>query len=268
MKLEFFDTSDVAHLIEEYFHLSFSEEDIPFTSRVLPIGLTHLFYIARGSQKVIVDNTEMPMQGLMIAGQYFRSYEFYTNSITSSVGVSFHPTAMYKLLNTGISDLENTHINLNKIHTEFYNTIRPVFEADQNPKNIIENLNAFFLNVPLTINKNTEHIDEAIKIIRHKDGILSINDILDHINISQKTLETQFKKIVGLTPGKYIRLYRFIKVMRQYEQKEIDPKELMFMFDYYDRSHFAKDFKLFLRETPKSYFKQDYPIIKAIFKNN
>ena len=267
MNLEYFDVSEVEHLIEEYFHLSFNEEDIPFTSRVLPIGLTHLFYIGTGKQKVIVDNTEMPMEGLMVAGQYFRSYEFSTNSITSSIGVSLHPTALYKLINTDISNLENSHINLNKIHTGFYNKIRPVFEANQSPKDIIKNLNTFLLNTPLTINKDTNCIDNVIKIVRNEDGILSINDILDHVNISQKTLETQFKKIVGITPGKYIRLYKFIKLMRKYESQEIAIKDLMFMFDYYDRSHFAKDFKLFMNETPQSYFKKDYPIIKAVFKN-
>lgn len=268
MKLDFFDTSAVGHLIEEYFHLSFKEEDIPLTSRVLPIGLTHLFYIRNGSQKVIVDTIKSSMKGLMVTGQYSRSYKFYTNSITSSIGVSLHPTALYKLLNTDISKLENTHINLNTIHPEFYNRILPLFKANQCPKIIIKNLNIFFSNTPLTTDTNTNKIDEAINIIRDKDGILGVTDILDRIDISQKTLETQFKKIVGLTPGKYIRLYKFIKVMRQYEKQETDIKALIYKFEYYDRSHFAKDFKLFMKETPKSYFKQDYPMIKAIFKNN
>jgi AraC-like DNA-binding protein len=267
MNLEYFDTTKVNHLIEEYFHISFDKEDTPFTSRVLPIGLTHLFYIGSGKQKVIFDNREMPLEGIMITGQYSRSYNFFTNSITSSVGVSLHPTALYKLLNTDISHLENSHVQLKKTHPKFFNKILPVFKACQNPKDTIKNLNIFFLNETLTINKNTKCIDNVIEIIRDRNGILSINDILDHINISQKTLETQFKKIVGLTPGKYIRLYRFIKLMRKYESQKIDIKDLMFMFDYYDRSHFAKDFKLFMSETPQSYFKKDYPIIKAVFKN-
>ena len=56
--------------------------------------------------------------------------------------------------------------------------------------------------------------------------------------------------------------------MRKYESQEIAIKDLMFMFDYYDRSHFSRDFKLFMNETPKSYFKKDYPLLKAVFKNN
>ena len=268
MKLEFFDNTAVAHLIEEYFHLAINKDDIPFRSRVLPIGLTHLFYIGKGTQQVVVDTIERPMKGLMIAGQYFRSYEFYTNTITSSIGVSLHPTALYKLLNTDISTLENTHINLKKIHPKFHDKIYPIFNASKSPKHIVKSLNTFFLNTPLTENKTTKYIDNAITIIRNKDGMLNINEILNHIDVSQKTLETQFKKIVGLTPGKYIRLYKFIKVMRQHEKQDIDTKTLMYMFEYYDRSHFAKDFKLFMKETPQSYFKQDYPMIKAIFKNN
>lgn len=268
MNLEYFDTNDVAHLIEEYFHLSFNEEDIPFRSVVLPIGLTHLFYIGTGKQKVIVDNTEILMEGIMVAGQYYRSYNFFTNTITSSIGANLHPTALFKLLNTDISKLENKHANLNKISPDFYNRIRPVFEAHLNPKETIKILNNFLLNEPLTINKNTDYIDNVIEIIRNQDGLVNVNDIVEQINISQKTLETQFKKIVGMTPGKYIRQYRFIKLMRKYESQEIAINDLLYMFDYYDRSHFAKDFKLFMNETPKSFFKKDYPLIKAVFNTN
>ncbi|MBR9916006.1 MAG: AraC family transcriptional regulator [Algicola sp.] len=70
-------------------------------------------------------------------------------------------------------------------------------------------------------------------------------------------MENQFKKIVGLTPGKYIRLYRFLKLMRKHESHEIDLNDLILMYNYYDRSHFTKDFKLFMRQSPKTYFKNN-----------
>ena len=268
MILKYFDINEVAHLVEEYFYLTFSEDDLPFKSRILPIGLTHLFYIDTGQQHVVVDKTKTTLSGLMITGQYFRSYQFSTNTITSSIGVSLHPTALYKLLNTDISKLENKHVPLVNINPKFYDKIRPIFEKSSHPKELTEKLTTFFLNQDLTINKNTDCIDKVIDIIKNQDGLLNINDILEHINISQKTLETQFKKIVGITPGKYIRLFRFLTLMRKYENQEIAIKDLMYMFDYYDRSHFSKDFKLFMNETPKSYFKKDYPLLKAVFKHS
>jgi AraC-like DNA-binding protein len=181
--------------------------------------------------------------------------------------MSFHPTALFKILNTDISKLDNKHMSLSEFHPEFYTKIKVIFNDSAHPKEMVKALNNFFSTIKLNTNKNTKTIDIVIELIKKKEGLISIHDILQHLNISQKTLETQFKKIVGLTPGKYVRLYRFLKLMRKYEGQEIAIKDLMFMFDYYDRSHFSRDFKLFMNETPKSYFKKDYPLLKAVFKH-
>lgn len=267
MTLTYFD-NNVPHLVEEYYQLSFSEESVPFQSTVLPVGYTHLTHLFYGDQKAILNKKEMPLKNTIISGQFFRSYQLHCLSKSMSFGISFHPTALFKILNTDISVLENKHTSLLEFHSEFHDKIVTIFENFSDSKNMVEQLNQFLSNLKLTTNKNTEHIDIVIDLIKNKEGLLSIQEILEHINISQKTLETQFKKIVGLTPGKYVRLYRFIKLMRKYESQEIAIKDLMYMFDYYDRSHFSKDFKLFMNETPKSYFKKDYPLLKAVFKNS
>lgn len=267
MTLNYFDNT-VPHLVQEYFQLSFSEESVPFQSRIMPIGFTHLTHIFYGDQKAVINKKEIPLKDIIISGQFFRSYQFHSFNKSMSFGISFHPTALFKILNTNISKLDNKHVSLLAFQPEFYNKVRPLFDGFSNTTHMVKSLNDFFSNLELTTNKNTQTIDIVIDLIIKKEGLININDILEHINVSQKTLETQFKKIVGLTPGKYIRLYRFIKLMRKYESQEIAIKDLLYMFDYYDRSHFSKDFKLFMNETPKSYFKNDYPLLKAVFKNN
>ncbi|WP_299334498.1 helix-turn-helix domain-containing protein [uncultured Psychroserpens sp.] len=267
MTLTYFDHS-VPHLIEEYYQLSFSENAVPFQSTVLPVGFTHITHLFYGKQKAILNSKEMPLQDTIISGQFFRSYQLHCASESMSFGISFHPTALFKILNTDVSKLDNKHMALSEFHPEFHAKIQSVFSNFSSPESMVKHLNKFFSDIKLTTNKNTENIDIAINLIKNKEGLLSVQEILEHLNISQKTLETQFKKIVGLTPGKYVRLYRFLKLMRKYESQEIAIKDLMFMFDYYDRSHFSKDFKLFMSETPKSYFKKDYPLLKAVFKNS
>ncbi|WP_298894453.1 helix-turn-helix domain-containing protein [uncultured Psychroserpens sp.] len=267
MTLNYYENK-VPHLIEEYYQLSFSEDAVPFQSTVLPIGLTHLTNIFYGDQKAVLNTKEMRISDITISGQFFRSYQLHCLSKAMSFGVSFHPTALFKILNTDISKLQDKHMSLLDFHPELYSKMKPLFENFSGPEDMVKRLDHFFSKLNLTINKTTKNIDIAIDLIKNKEGLLSVHSILEHINMSQKTLETQFKKIVGLTPGKYVRLYRFLKLMRKYENQEIAIKDLMFMFDYYDRSHFSKDFKLFMNETPKSYFKKDYPLLKAVFKNN
>ncbi|MGK0413026.1 MAG: AraC-like DNA-binding protein [Polaribacter sp.] len=262
----YFSSTEVPHLIEEYFYLSFDEEDIPFKSAILPVGLAHLFYIGTGTQKVCVNCDETLLKGLMVSGQYFRSFKFTTNSITTSIGANLHPTALHKLLNIDVSELENTHTPLSQINNTFHNKLLPIFEESKDSNELIHNLNSFFFNISLHIDKNTKQIDHAISLIREKDGLLTVLDIVDEISISQKSLEIHFKKIVGLTPGRYIRLFRFLNLMRKYFSNEIELSYLIYQYNYYDSSHFAKDFRLFMNQDFKSFFKQDYPLIKKYLK--
>lgn len=254
MTLNYFDHSPVSTIIEEYFELKFSKNCVPFESTVLPIGNTHITSVFYGEQKTIINKTETPIKDIIISGQFFRSYKFVTTKASHSFGISFHPTALFKILNTDISELYNSHVPLSQYNRSLYNRLNLIMDSSKSSETIVENLNELFQNINLTINKNTIEVDKAIDIIKNKDGLLNIQEILNQIKISQKTLESHFKKIVGLTPGKYTRLYRFLKLMRKYESQEIDLNDLIHIYDYYDRSHFTKDFKLFMRQSPKTYF--------------
>lgn len=266
MTLKYF-KNGIPQLIEEYYQLSFNEESIPFQTTIVPQGFTHITHLYHGDQKAILNGYEMIIKNTIISGQFFRSYKFECHSEAMSFGISFHPTALYKILNTNISKLDNKHVSLSAFHNEFHEKISAIFQDFTTAEDLVKRLNLFFNSLELTVNKPTETIDKVIELIRQKEGLLNVNELLEEINMSQKTLETQFKKIVGLTPGKYIRLFRFIKLMKRYENQELEMKDLIYMFDYYDRSHFAKDFKLFMNESPKSYFNKDYPLLKAVFKN-
>jgi len=261
MTLNYFDHSPVSSIIEEYFELKFSEESVPFESTVLPIGNTHITSIFYGEQIAITNNEKTPLSNVIISGQFFRSYQFQVSKASHSFGISFHPTALFKILNTDTSKLYNKHLQLSNYNSNLFELMNPIMNSSHSSERIVNNLNELFQNISLTINKNTEEVDKAIDIIRSKDGLLNVQEILDQIKISQKTLENHFKKIVGLTPGKYTRLYRFLKLMRKYESKEIDLNDLIHMYDYYDRSHFTKDFKLFMRQAPKTYFNTNNPLL-------
>ena len=54
--------------------------------------------------------------------------------------------------------------------------------------------------------------------------------------------------------------------MRKYASKSVKIKDLIFMYDYYDESHFSKEFKLFMKSSPKEYFKKDNPFLKEYLK--
>ena len=116
--------------------------------------------------------------------------------------------------------------------------------------------------LPKIDTKNVNYVDIAVDLIHQKKGRITVDEVLEFLTISQKNLEIQFKKVVGLTPLKYIKLYRFWHLMKAYENKKIDFNQALEYYNYYDLSHFNRDFKLFMKVKPSEYVKRDNTLIK------
>ncbi|WP_452229391.1 MULTISPECIES: helix-turn-helix domain-containing protein [unclassified Lacinutrix] len=267
MQLTYFENEKTSPLVDQYFELLFGKDAIPFQSTILPSGNSIITYIFTPGQKAIVKNKEIPLNKLTLSGLFYQSYKLAVNELGTSFGITLHPTALHKILNIDVYQIKNKHIPLHEISVDFSKKLNNIFQDYKTPKKAVHEIEVLLNESPLTINQNTILIDKAIDLIRDSEGLIPIDKILFETNISQKTLETQFKKIVGITPGKYIRSYRFIKLLKKYENNEIDLKDLIYMYNYYDSSHFNKDFKLFMNESPTSFFKKENDLIKKVLKN-
>lgn len=266
MHLNVYRANESSKLIEEYFELSFDKESIPFKTKIVPVALPTITYIKEGEHIVTSNNNKFHLKDIVLSGQSIKAFELEVNIESKCVGINLHPSALYKIFNTDISELEDKHTSLANYCCDTNDFLEKIFTANTNSIKAIDEIEKKLQSLPLTINIHTKNIDEAITIIREKDGLLNVSDLLNEISISQKTLETKFKQIVGATPGKYIKLYRFIKLMQKYESQEIELKELIHMYNYYDESHFAKDFKSFMGEPAKTYFIKDHEMFKKYLK--
>ena len=243
MQLNYFNTDGLNHLVEEIFQLSFSKDDIPFSTTIVPVCLVSITHIYNDKQFADFNKKIFPLKGSTLTGQFYGTYNLNVNEPGSSFGVTFHPTALHKLTNLDISTFSNKHVPLQTICPEIYNTLNPLFlEYKNQPEQLTNYLKQALNSYDLQYNNNIKHIDKSIALIKNKEGMVTVLDILKEIPLSQKTLETQFKKIVGLTPGKYIRMFKFLKLMRKYGSKEIDLKDLIYMYNYHDESHFTQGF--------------------------
>ena len=260
-----FKAKDELNIIEEYFELFFNEDMISFNTTITPVALPLITYIKK-ENAIIEADKNLDLHGLMLTGLFSNSYPLKINEEASSIGIALHPTALYKLIGYDVSKLKNNHIPLKEVSKDLHHLLLPLFESELKDKIALEAIKNSFKSMPLLIDKHTKNVDQAIKLIRKKEGLLKVSDLLKEIPVSQKTLETTFKRIVGITPGKYMKLFRFIRLMRRYVNQNTKIKDLIFMYDYYDESHFTKDFKLFMRKSPKEYFQEDYIFAKEYLK--
>lgn len=105
----------------------------------------------------------------------------------------------------------------------------------------------------------------STKIVNHiykNKGLLSVNDILNEFAISKRTLERLFYKEVGASPHRFICLIRFNYIIRKIQSEEFtDLLDLIEEYNYYDKSHFEKDFKKFMGQTLKDYKNTYNPLL-------
>ena len=255
-------------LIEYFYQFRITEEDLPFKSLILPVGTANIAYNYCEEDILFTHkNINSYYNKLTLMGQFYGSYQIQVHKPNYNIGFDLKPTSLYKIINRDVSSVTNKQTLLKDFHFDLHQKLNPLFiKYKESPKKLIKSINQVFDNLTLSDDKNIPQIERAVDIILEKQGIIKVKDLLLEVPFSQKSLEIQFKKIVGLTPGRYIRQFRFMNLMRKYVFKEIKITDFLDTFNYYDKSHFEKDFKLFMNQSSKSFFKEDYQLLKKILK--
>lgn len=121
-----------------------------------------------------------------------------------------------------------------------------------------------------------EYKPDAVDIIYNDivENILKFNlhDINENSFQSVSSLQRNFNKRVGVSMKRLMRISRINFIFKNMlNDKSFDAQKLMIDGNYYDQSHFIKDFKELTGETPKQFFQHNTElcqIISGMFKGN
>jgi len=87
-------------------------------------------------------------------------------------------------------------------------------------------------------------------------SIFDIDQLLQKLNVSHRTLDRHFLKYTGVSPKAMLSLIRFSKTIDYAIKYKSFNLETLWNFGYYDYAHFSKDFKKYCGKTFES-FKQE-----------
>jgi AraC-like DNA-binding protein len=91
-------------------------------------------------------------------------------------------------------------------------------------------------------------------IIAAATGAVAIGDLSVAAGVSSTHLAQRFKEVVGVTPKRLARTYRFTATVLAIDPAgPVDWAELAAGAGYYDQAHFGHDFRAFTRLTPTRY---------------
>lgn len=169
-------------------------------------------------------------------------------------GVRLYPHAVRQLLGIPNSDLVNGSYELSHIFGSEYNFVNEqMFEAPSTDEKIKVADN--FLSA-LWRASSKDPIYECIRLMLQYEGNVDLDELRALTGLSVKQFERRFKAVAGFPPKFYSRIMRFQGTKRKYASGKFRTlSELSHACDYYDQSHFIREFKEFSGMQANHFFK-------------
>jgi transcriptional regulator GlxA family with amidase domain len=98
-------------------------------------------------------------------------------------------------------------------------------------------------------------LKSTIETIFLTKGRVAINEILKDELPRRRQLERKFSQRVGISPKQLGRIIRLQETLKMLLNRRANLTEIAYENEYFDQSHFIKDFKEFTGVNPKEFYK-------------
>lgn len=167
------------------------------------------------------------------------------------LGIAFKPGIAPPLLGIPANQLADVHLPLERLNKKLADTLTPddplksikslLHHFDTELKNLIQNC------------RFDQRVQKAVSRIQAASGKISLDRTARDLDLSLRQLQRLFSLSVGLSPKKFATISRFLSIHRAMSQRGLS--DLIFLaleFNYYDQSHFNREYKRITGLTPTS----------------
>ena len=231
------------------------ESNDPTISRqkIIPDGFAEIIFHYGDPYRINISGKWETQSKALLAGQIRNHFLLENTGLSGMIGIKLKPYALAEIFFLEMSEFTDKVADLMSVLREEFETIYPDMISDAPYKSKIEKLNSFFEAYLPSISKS-DKIEQAIRLILEEKAAITISEIAEAINISERQLERLFKRYIGLSPKFYCRIIRFNHIFELVQKEEKEWGKLAQLTGFYDQSHFIKNFKEFTGEDPSKYF--------------
>jgi AraC-like DNA-binding protein len=264
MKFQFYQPSEILKpFIQGFLEADFRNSLEDGDHLLFPNGQSGIFFNFGPKGKMFL-RKEFETPAVSIYGQIDRHFKVSNPSGFYSIGVLMHPTLLSKFLKVDMSEFCNAAFD-GSLLSQTLTTLYEKMEEASSVTLKIALLENYFFTALTALPTNKTLSDIALQMIRADTS--SIAGIARQLKISQRSLEMNFKREVGVSPKTYSMILRFMRVEQQLKTLPVASWQKMnFAGEYHDQNHFIKDFKRFTGNTPSEYLVENLDMGKSYLR--
>lgn len=172
----------------------------------------------------------------------------------SMLGIRFRPAGITAFTKVPIYSFTDQQVNLTLVdslfNTDFYSKLPELGLTSEK----IKHIDSYLIHKLADIFVPDKQIIYAIDLIRNTNGLLSLNNVADRSCLSLRSLERNFRNVVGISPKTFSKIIKFkytLSFLREHKDTSLFTTAIE--CGYYDHSHLFKEFKALAGDIP-SYF--------------
>jgi len=223
---------------------------------ILPDGCVEIvFDLSDRFRQYHDDGTSELQPRTIVAGQMSRRIFIGPTGKTDLFGVRFHPAGSWPLLRVSLDEITDRIIDASMLLGRDEDRLFDMLSEQTGFAERAAIFDSYFYSRLAERGSAFDAVARASAIIAASDSSMSVDVIARQIGLSERSLERNFRRFVGLPPKLFIRITRFQNFIRTVEaHSRTDLLDIAVGSGYYDQSHMIRDFRAFTGATPSEFF--------------
>mgnify|MGYP001381489263 CR=1 FL=1 len=257
------------HLVCFFYAMEHHEDDGPLQT-LLPSGTPVNGWQYAGNWRLKINITP-PKEEFILPDFYFVGQQTVSYSLTAVGGLAgifgagLQPGTPAKLLKKPVHLLTNNPIDMLTLFPEAF--IQPYIARY---KTLRSNDDRYKLLVDfyeqLDIPEAYEVYKEAIQLIYRNKGCISPKQLCEQLHINERYLQREFHAHIGIPPSTYLNIIRFNNIFTELSlaKEKQNLETLAMLFNYYDISHFNKEYKRYFNMAPSRFLIEEFKLLNEL----
>ncbi|WP_338875874.1 helix-turn-helix domain-containing protein [Spirosoma sp. SC4-14] len=189
-----------------------------------------------------------------VYGQVNRYHTLISGQRIGLLIVVMQPWSIYTISGIPGNELTNLQINCVDVFGSDGNQLQEQVLTSTNHISRISHIEAFLRKRRTNLSPELTSVEVAVQLIEQTNGNATIQTLTNTLNLTERSLERRFDKVVGIAPKQFSRIIRLQSCLKTHRQQpNLSLTELAYAAGYYDQAHFIHEFTRLVGLTPSQY---------------